>query len=106
EIYRNRQQVAERLALVRDQLPANVTPQMGPVNSLMGQILMFAMTSDTASPMEMREIADFVIRPRLLTIEGVAQVIPMGGEVRQFRVAPNPAAMRALGVSLADLEHA
>lgn len=106
DIYRNRQQVAERLALVRDQLPATVTPQMGPINSIMGQILMFALTSDTASPMELREIADFVVRPRLLTIPGVAQVIPMGGEVRQYRVAPNPAAMRALDVSLAHLERA
>ncbi|ODT23304.1 MAG: multidrug transporter AcrB [Hyphomicrobium sp. SCN 65-11] len=106
DIYRNRQQIAERLGLVRDQLPTNVTPQMGPINSIMGQILMFALTSETASPMELREIADFVVRPRLLTIPGVAQVIPMGGEVRQYRVAPNPPAMRALGVSLADLERA
>lgn len=106
DIFRNRQQVAERLGVVRDQLPANVVPQMGPINSLMGQILMFALTSESASPMELREVADFVVRPRLLTIPGVAQVIPMGGEVRQYRVAPNPPAMRALGVSLADLERA
>ena len=106
DIFRNRQQIAERLALVREQLPANVTPQMGPINSIMGQILMFAVTSDTASPMEVREIADFVIRPRLLTIPGVAQVIPIGGEVRQFRVAPNPSAMRALGVTLEQMEKA
>jgi HME family heavy-metal exporter len=106
EIYRNRQQIAERLGLIRDQLPANVTPQMGPINSIMGQILMFALTSETASPMELREIADFVVRPRLLTIPGVAQAIPIGGEVRQYRVAPNPAAMRALAVSLADIERA
>ncbi len=106
DIFRNRQQVAERLTLVRDQLPANTSPQMGPINSIMGQILMFAVTSETASPMEMRELADFVIRPRLLTIPGVAQVIPIGGEVRQFRVAPNPPAMRALGVTLEQLEKA
>ncbi len=106
EIFRNRQQIAERLSLVRDQLPANVTPQMGPINSIMGQILMFAITSDSASPMELRELADFVIRPRLLTIPGVAQVIPIGGEVRQFRVAPNPSAMRTLGVTMEQLEKA
>ncbi len=104
DIYRNRQQIAERLALVQPQLPANVIPQMGPINSIMGQILMFAMTSETATPMEVREIADFVVRPRLLTIPGVAQVIPIGGEVRQYRVAPNTPAMRALGVSLPDIE--
>ncbi len=105
-IFRNRQQIAERLALVRDRLPANVSPQMGPISSIMGQILMFALTSDTASPMAVREAADFVIRPRLLAIPGVAQVIPMGGEVRQFRVAPDLAAMRAHGITLDALEKA
>lgn len=106
DIYRNRQQIAERLALVQPQLPTNVIPQMGPINSIMGQILMFALTSEAASPMEVREIADFVVRPRLLTIPGVAQVIPIGGEVRQYRVSPNMPAMRTLSVSLADLERA
>ncbi len=107
DIYRNRQQIAERLTLVRDQLPANVLPQMGPINSIMGQIVLAAMTApDDVSAMELREIADFVIRPRLLTIPGVAQVIPIGGEVRQYRVAPNPTAMRALGVTQAQVEAA
>jgi CzcA family heavy metal efflux pump len=107
DIYRNRQQVAERLAIVRDQLPANVTPQIGPISSIMGQILLVALTApDHVSPMELREVADFMVRPRLLTIPGVAQVIPIGGEVRQFRVAPNPAAMRALGVGFEQLEKA
>ena len=104
DIFRNRQQIAERLTLVRDQLPPNVTPQMGPISSIMGQILLVAVTSDTATPMETREAADFILRPRLLTIPGVAQVIPIGGEVRQFRVSPNVAAMRALGVTNAQLE--
>ncbi|MDP3243214.1 MAG: efflux RND transporter permease subunit, partial [Reyranella sp.] len=103
DIFRNRQLVAERLASVRDQLPAGTAPQMGPVSSIMGQIVMLAMTSDTLSPMELREVADFTVRPRLLSIPGVAQVIPMGGEVRQFRVAPQPTALRALGVTHAQL---
>ncbi|GJD52010.1 Cobalt-zinc-cadmium resistance protein CzcA [Methylobacterium crusticola] len=106
DLYRNRQQVAERLALVREQLPPGLSPQMGPVSSIMGQVLMVALTSEAASPMALREAADFVIRPRLLTIPGVAQVIPIGGEVRQFRVGPNPAAMRALGVTHAQLDAA
>ena len=72
---------------------------MGPISSIMGQILLIALTSDRATPMELREVADFTIRPRLLSIPGVAQVIPMGGEVRQYRVAPHPAALRALGVT-------
>ncbi|NOU04896.1 MAG: efflux RND transporter permease subunit [Hyphomicrobiaceae bacterium] len=106
DIFRNRQQISERLGFVKEQLPANVTPQMGPISSIMGQILMFAITAETASAMEVREIADFVIRPRLLTIPGVAQVIPIGGEVRQFRVAPLPPAMRAFGVTLEQMERA
>ncbi|KQT70172.1 multidrug transporter AcrB [Methylobacterium sp. Leaf465] len=106
DLYRARQFVAERLALARSELPADVMPQMGPVSSIMGGILLVAVTSETASPMQLRETADFTIRPRLLSIPGVAQVIPIGGAVRQFRVAPNPAAMRALGVTHASLTQA
>ena len=107
DIYRNRQQIAERLTLVAEQLPEGVTPQMGPISSIMGQVMLVAMTApDGISPMELREAADFLVRPRLLAIPGVAQVIPIGGEVRQFRVAPNPAALRALGVTLEDVESA
>src|SRR4029078_5678202 len=58
DIYRNRQQIAERLSLIRAQLPPNVVPQMGPINSIMGQILLVAMSSDQASAMEVREAAD------------------------------------------------
>ncbi len=80
---------------------------MGPVASIMGQIMLIAVTGpDTVTPMELRELADFTIRPRLLTIPGVANVIPIGGEVRQYRVAPNPAAMRAFGVTYEDVETA
>lgn len=106
DIYRNRQQISERLALIREQLPPNTTPQMGPISSIMGQILLVAVTSPEATPMEVREVADFVIRPRLLSIPGVAQVIPMGGEVRQYRVSPNPPALRALNVTYEQIEKA
>lgn len=107
EIFRNRQQVAERLTVVQSQLPANTAPQMGPINSIMGQVLLVAMTApEGVSPMSVREAADFVVRPRLLTIPGVSQVIPMGGEVRQYRIAPNPAALRAFGVTYEQLEKA
>src|SRR5215204_4156479 len=106
DIYRSRQLVAERLALVGEQLPTGVTPQMGPVTSIMGEIMLVAVTSDTVSPMEVREIADFIIRPQLLNIAGVAQVIPIGGEVRQYRIAPNVAALQALGVTHEQIEAA
>ena len=82
EIYRARQQVSERLQLVREQLPTNVSAQMGPISSIMGEIMLIAMSSDDARPMELRELADFTVRPQLLTVAGVSQVIPIGGEVR------------------------
>jgi HME family heavy-metal exporter len=104
DVYRNRQLVSERLNLARNQLPPNTTPLLGPISSLMGQIVMVAVTGDKVSPMELREAADFTIRPRLLSIPGVAQVIPMGGEVRQYRVAPHPSALRALGVTYEQVE--
>jgi heavy-metal exporter, HME family len=107
DVYRARQFVSERLALIREQLPSSVNPQMGPVTSIMGEIMLIALTSDgKASPMEVREIADFVVRPQLLAIPGVAQVIPIGGEVRQYRVTPNVATMQALGVTHDQIEQA
>ena len=100
DIYRNRQQVSERLNLVRDQLPSGVVPQLGPISSIMGEIMLIALPADPAqvSPMQVREYADWVMRPRLLTIPGVAQVIPIGGEVRQYRVELKPEQLQALGV--------
>jgi len=108
EIYRNRQQIAERLNLVREQLPQGIVPQMGPISSIMGEILLIALPADPdkVSPMQVREYADWVMRPRLLTIPGVAQVIPIGGQVKQYRVEPDPARLQAIGVSLSELETA
>ncbi len=108
DVYRNRQQVAERLSLVKEQLPEGLTPQMGPIASIMGEIMLIALPADPqkTSPMQVREYADWVLRPRLLTIPGVAQVIPIGGEVKQYRVEPDPAQMSALGVTLEQIEGA
>lgn len=106
DIYRNRQQVAERLSSVSAQLPPRVTPQIGPITSIMGEIMLVALVSETVTPMELREIADFTMRPQLLNIPGIAQVIPIGGEVRQFRIAPNLAAMQALGISADQVDTA
>ncbi len=105
-IYLNRQQVTERLNVIREQLPRGVVPQMGPVTSIMGEIMLIALSSDKVSAMELREQADWVLRPRLLTIPGVAQVIPIGGEVRQYRVTLNLAQMTQLNVMRADVEAA
>ena len=107
DIYRNRQQVAERLASVAAQLPRGATPQMGPVSSIMGEIMLVAVQGGAkADPMQVREIADFVIRPRLLSVAGVSQVIPIGGSVRQYRVTPNLAALASLNVGTDQIERA
>jgi heavy-metal exporter, HME family len=108
DIYRARQLVGERLALVRDQMPEGVSPAMGPVSSIMGEIMLIALPIDTkkVSPMAVREYADFVLRPRLLTIPGIAQVIPIGGAVRQYQVEPITAQMALRGVTLEEIESA
>lgn len=104
EIYRARQQVSERLQLVREQLPTNVAAQMGPISSIMGEIMLLAMSSTTADPMELRELADFTVRPQLLTVSGVSQVIPIGGEVRQYRITPDPRKMATLNITFEAIE--
>ena len=110
EVYRNRQLVAERLAQTRSRLPAEANPMMGPVSSIMGEIMLIALPlqpgQGSATPMQAREYADFVLRPRLLGIPGVSQVIPIGGELRQLRVEPDPVRMAQLGISLSQLEEA
>ncbi|RJG03511.1 efflux RND transporter permease subunit [Noviherbaspirillum sedimenti] len=102
DIYRNRQLVSERLALVKEQLPGDIAPVMGPVSSIMGEVMLIALPIDVsnADPMQAREYADFVLRPRLLSIPGVSQVIPIGGDVRQLRVEPDTARMAQFNVTL------
>ncbi len=106
--YRNRQLVSERLSLVKEQLPGNIAPVMGPVSSIMGEIMLVALPVDPqkTDPMKAREYADFVLRPRLLSIPGVSQVIPIGGEVRQLRVEPDTARMAQFGVTLEQVTSA
>ena len=103
DIYLNRQLVTERLNGVEQQIPEFVEPVIGPISSIMGEILLVAMTSEAMSPMELRELADWTVRPKLLALPGVAQVIPIGGEVRQYRVTPNLEQMRNLGVSIEEI---
>ncbi len=108
DIYRARQLVQERVQLAAQLLPAEASPVLGPVSSIMGEILLIGLSSTDGAtpPMELRSIADWEIRQRLLTLPGVAQVIPIGGGVRQLQVLASPERMAAFNVSLDDVEAA
>jgi heavy-metal exporter, HME family len=108
DIFRARQLVSERLAAMEEGVAAGVLPRMGPISSIMGEIMQIAIPVDTnkISLMAVREYADWVLRPRLLSVQGVAQVIPIGGEVRQFQVQPNTVRMSELGITHEQLEAA
>ena len=103
-IYRARQIVSEKLQLVGGELPTDVDPPvMAPITSIMGEILLVGLTSDQHSLMEVRAAADGTVRRRLLAIDGVAQVVPLGGEVKEYQVLARPEAMQALNVSLSEV---
>ncbi len=103
-----RQITQERMSLVTDQLPPDVTPQMGPRSSLLGQIVMVGMWSDDGktTPMQLRTMADWVVRKRLRKIRGVSQVITMGGDRKQYHVQVDRHLLHQFDVSLAEVEHA
>ncbi|GAA4436158.1 efflux RND transporter permease subunit [Bremerella cremea] len=108
DIYNDRQIVAERLALATDRLPQGAKPQLMPISSIMGQIMVMGMVSKDGQtpPMELRTIADWVVRQRLLTIPGVSQVIVMGGERKQFQVLVDPNNLQRYGVTLHQVKQA
>ena len=107
DVYQARQIVAERLATVRGQLPPDLPePTLAPITSIMGEIMFIALHSDRQDSMELKTTADWVLRRRLLAIPGVAEVIPNGGDTRQFQVVADPARMDALGITLDRLMEA
>ncbi|OZA76861.1 efflux RND transporter permease subunit [Polynucleobacter sp. 39-46-10] len=108
DIYRARQMVSERLSSMEGAIPDGIVSRMGPISSIMGEIMQIAIPIDESkiSSMQVREYADWVLRPRLMAIPGVAQVIPIGGQVRQFQVQPNTRRMAELGLSILQLEDA
>jgi CzcA family heavy metal efflux pump len=105
DIYRARQLVTEKLGEVR--LPAGVGPPvLGPIASTMGEIMLISLTSEATSPMELRSLAEWVVRPRLLAVPGVSQVIVIGGETRQFQVLVDPARLTDHRLTLQEVSAA
>ncbi|MCH8903980.1 MAG: efflux RND transporter permease subunit [Bacteroidetes bacterium] len=106
DIYKARQIVNEKLQTIQDELPEGVTPQLGPISSVMGQIMLIGLTADSTSMADLRTFADYSLRRRLLAIPGIAQVIPIGGEVLQFQVQVSMPKLHASGLSINQVEEA
>jgi len=102
----NRQVVQERLNQAAEGLPEGVIPFMAPISSIMGEIMLVGVTGDTISPMELRTLADWTIRPTLLAIPGIAQVTVMGGELKQFQVRADPEKLRIYELTIGELADA
>src|SRR6516165_8546232 len=103
DIYRARQQVTERLAELAGQFPTGVrAPRLAPLTSTTGRLLTVGFTSDTLDLMELRDLAQWTVRPRLLGVRGVAQVTVFGGQVRQFQIQIRPGALHAHKLTLTD----
>ena len=106
DLYWARQQVSERLAGISDSLPPGIAGGMAPVTTPLGEMFMFTIEGGGLSLAERRSLLDWVIRPALRTVAGVADVNALGGTVRAFEVVPNPLAMAAADISLAQLQEA
>lgn len=106
DLYRNRQMVAERLQLAKEKLPLNIVPVMTPSSSIMGEIMFVGLTSPKGevSPMDLRTIAEWTIRPRLLAIPGVSQIITIGGDLKQYQILVSAQKMQARGLTVEDLK--
>ena len=104
DIYLARQIVSEKLTVVNEELPENVgNPTLGPQSSILGELLIIGLTSDTTSMLDLRTIADWTIRPRLLSTGGVAQVAVLGGDIKEYQVLIHPAKMKHYGVTLGEV---
>ena len=104
DIYKARQIVSEKLAMAKDGLPKNVgTPTLGPQSSILGELMFVELTSDTTSMQELRSIADWTIRPRILATGGVAQVTVMGGDIKEYQILLSPNRMRHYGIGLNEV---
>ena len=104
DIYLDRQIVSEKLATLGETLPENVgNPTLGPQSSILGELLIVGLTADSTSMLDLRTLADWTIRPRLLSTGGVAQVSVLGGDIKEYQVLLHPERMKHYGVTLADV---
>lgn len=104
DIYRARQVVSEKLAMVRDALPKGAgNPTLGPQSSILGELMIVALTADSTSLRDLRTLADWTIRPRLLATGGVAQVTVLGGDIKEYQILISPEKMTHYGVGLAEV---
>ena len=104
DVYLARQIVSEKLAIVNESLPPNVgRPTLGPQSSILGEMLIVGLTADSTSMIDLRTLADWTIRPRLLSTGGVAQVAVLGGDIKEYQVQLDPERMRHYGVSLGEV---
>lgn len=104
DIFKARQIVNEKISAVAERLPAGANnPTMAPQTSIMGEIMLVSLTADSTSQMDLRTLADWTLRPRLLATGGVAQVVVIGGEYKQYQILASPQKMKAFGVSLTEL---
>lgn len=104
DIYIARQIVSEKLAVVKDALPSNVgSPTLGPQSSILGELMIIGLTADTTSLQDLRTLADWTIRPRLLSTGGVAQVTVLGGEIKEYQILLNPEKMKHYGIGLDEV---
>ena len=107
DIYIARQIVSEKLSAMANELPDNVgTPTLGPQSSILGEVLIVGLTADSTSMLDLRTLADWTIRPRLLSIGGVAQVSVLGGDIKEYQILIHPQKMKHFGVSLSDVLNA
>ena len=104
DIYLARQIVSEKLAIVSEELPDNVgNPTLGPQSSILGELMIIGLTADSTSMLDLRTLADWTIRPRLLSMGGVAQVAVLGGDIKEYQIRLDPARMKHYGVTLPEV---
>ena len=106
DIYRARQVISEKMSLLAEQLPSGITPMLAPQSSVMGEIMFIGMQADSTSMMELRTLAEWIVKPAILATGGVSNVTIIGGDYKQYQVLADPVRMDMYGVTMGELESA